>query len=96
MRNVTFTSEGAVFDSAVSGIDYPSSLFPAEGTVEFILKTDGSASQGFIMDTQGIGGRRAGDAVLMFSDASFAPATDLAFFTIDPYGGTNPLFCQPP
>jgi len=84
-RNVTFTSSGAVFDSNFDAIDYPATLFPAQGTIEFIIHGKPQPTgENFVLDTRGIGGRVAGDAAMLVQ-----PSGQFKF-AIDPTGGTNP------
>ena len=87
-RNMTFGPTGAIFDSFSDAIDYSDALIPAEGTIELVLRWDGS-SQAFVLDTRGVGGRAPGDAAMFFR-----PSTGFLFFTIDPSGGNNPC-CIP-
>lgn len=94
IRNVTFESTGAVFSSAFSGIDYPDTLFPAEGTIEIVLRTTdpGAPETGMILDTRGALWRAPGDSVLVLAgtDNPEGASSGQVFFTIDPLGGRIP------
>lgn len=99
VRNVTFSPTGALFDDPFDGIDYPDTLFPAQGTIELIFRTteSGIPSPRFVLDTRGADVRLAGDSVILIANGVVGDINNPAgasagqvFFTVDPSGGSIP------
>ena len=93
VSGVTFTADTAVFDSQADGIEYASSLFPAQGTLEVLLRVDqvGGGANGAttfhsstILDSAGADGRNQGDIYFVLRD------TGIIQFALAPVGGVNP------
>jgi hypothetical protein len=93
VNGVTFTADTALFDSADDGIEYSSALFPAQGTIEVLLRLDqvglyigsGRFPPGStILDSAGADARSKGDIFLQVRD------TGIVLFTLAPVGGFNP------
>ena len=97
LNNVTFTDKTAVFRTHDDGIEYDASLFPAQGTIEVVVRVDEVGSldkrtggSGFrhvstILDSAGADARVQGDIFL-----SVDGRDGRVRFTLVPVGGADP------